>query len=107
MSALLASTPFLIAAVCTAQTLTQLGAFTFAALLPTLLPRIGHQPYGGGFVGPLGLGILLDHPRGETVVNWGLAVAHVAVIMAVGLLALRILRPRDLPDDRPSDRRAA
>jgi len=56
--------------------------------------------YSGGFVGPLTLGILLDTLGGETVMNWGIGFAHVAVIMVLGPLALICLRPRDLPGDR-------
>ncbi|MEE2688875.1 MAG: MFS transporter [Pseudomonadota bacterium] len=57
--------------------------------------------YGGGFVGPLVLGVLLDALGGETVRNWGLAFGHVAIIMLVGPLALRILKPKELPGDNP------
>ena len=60
--------------------------------------------YGGGFVGPLILGVILDFLGGETVLNWGIAFAHVAVVMMIGPLALKILKPKDLPGDRPSDR---
>ena len=56
--------------------------------------------YTGGFIGPLVLGILLDLLGGETVRNWGFAFAHLAVIMMVGPLALRLLKPKDLPGDR-------
>ena len=56
--------------------------------------------YGGGFVGPLVLGVLLDALGGESVLNWGLAFAHVAVVMLVGPAALALLRPKDLPGDR-------
>lgn len=56
--------------------------------------------YAGGFVGPLVLGVLLDRLGGETVWNWGLAFAHLAVIMLVGPLALAILKPQELAGDR-------
>jgi len=56
--------------------------------------------YTGGFIGPLVLGVLLDFLGGETVQNWGLAFAHLAVIMLVGPLALTILKPKDLVGDR-------
>lgn len=58
--------------------------------------------YGGGFVGPLTMGLLLDALGGETVTNWGIAFAHIAVVLMVGPLAIRILKPRDLPGDRPT-----
>ncbi len=57
--------------------------------------------YGGGFVGPLVMGVLLDWLGGESVRNWGLGFAHLAVIMLVGPLAFAILKPRDLSGDRP------
>jgi len=56
--------------------------------------------YGGGFVGPLVLGVLLDTLGGETVRNWGLAFGHLAAIMLIGPLALLILKPKDLAGDR-------
>jgi MFS family permease len=59
--------------------------------------------YGGGFVGPLVLGILLDALGGETVMNWGIAFAHIAVIMMVGPIVMRVMKPNDLPGDRSSD----
>jgi MFS family permease len=58
--------------------------------------------YGGGFVGPLTLGILLDTLGGETVLNWGIAFGHIAVVMIIGPIALRILKPKELPGDRPN-----
>ena len=58
--------------------------------------------YGGGFVGPLVMGIMLDGLGGETIRNWGLGFAHVAVVMLIGPLALMILRPADLEGDKPS-----
>jgi MFS family permease len=58
--------------------------------------------YSGGFVGPLVLGVLLDTLGGETVLNWGIAFAHLALIMIAGPAALRILKPKDLPGDRAS-----
>ena len=57
--------------------------------------------YGGGFIGPLVLGVLLDTLGGETIVNWGLAFGHIAIIMVIGPIFLRILKPIELPGDRP------
>ena len=57
--------------------------------------------YGGGFVGPLMMGLILHVLGGESVVNWGIAFGHVAVVLLVGPLAIRALKPRDLPGDRP------
>lgn len=56
--------------------------------------------YAGGFVGPLFLGIVLDAAGGKSHFAWGLAFAHVAVIMMIGVLAMIILKPRDLVGDR-------
>ncbi len=60
----------------------------------------GMLGYGGGFVGPLVLGVMLDFLGGETVMNWGIAFAHVSVIMVVGILAIKLLKPGELPGDR-------
>ncbi len=56
--------------------------------------------YGGGFIGPLVLGMTLDALGGETVLNWGLAFGHVALVMLLGPAALLLLRPKRLPGDR-------
>jgi len=58
--------------------------------------------YGGGFVGPLVMGLLLDALGGESVSNWGIGFAHLAIIMIIGPVALNALKPRDLAGDRPS-----
>ncbi len=56
--------------------------------------------YGGGFIGPLVMGVLLDWLGGESVINWGLGFAHLAVIMLIGPAAFAILKPRDISGDR-------
>jgi len=48
------------------------------------------------------MGILLDRLGGESVLNWGLGFAHLAVIMLVGPAAFAILKPRDISGDRPA-----
>jgi MFS family permease len=58
--------------------------------------------YGGGFIGPLVMGLLLDALGGESVLNWGFAFAHLAVIMIIGPVALKLLKPKDLSGDRPT-----
>ena len=58
--------------------------------------------YGGGFVGPLAMGLILHVLGGESVIHWGIAFGHVAIVLLVGPLAIRALKPRDLPGDRPS-----
>jgi MFS family permease len=57
--------------------------------------------YGGGFMGPLVIGLILDLAGGESVLGWGIAFAHVAVVMLFGVLALKFLRPAGLAGDRP------
>ena len=62
--------------------------------------------YSGGFVGPLTMGLILHVLGGESVIHWGIAFGHVAIVLLVGPLAIRALKPRDLPGDRAStDRR--
>jgi MFS family permease len=56
--------------------------------------------YAGGFVGPLAMGAILDLAGGESAFAWGIAFAHVGAIMALGLLAMVVLRPKDLAGDR-------
>jgi MFS family permease len=60
----------------------------------------GMLGYGGGFVGPLFLGVILDVLGGETVMNWGIAFAHVSIVMVIGILAIKLLKPGELPGDR-------
>jgi MFS family permease len=47
--------------------------------------------YAGGFLGPLGVGLLLDLNGGDGVIGWGLAFGHLAVVTLAGLLVLRRL----------------
>jgi MFS family permease len=47
--------------------------------------------YGGGFIGPLGVGLVLDLVGGNSVTGWGLAFGHIAAITLMGLLILRKL----------------
>lgn len=56
--------------------------------------------YGGGFVGPLAMGLILHVLGGESVLNWGIGFGHIAIVLLVGPLAIRALKPRDLPGDR-------
>ena len=57
--------------------------------------------YGGGFIGPLMMGLILHVLGGESVLNWGIAFGHIAIVLLVGPLAIRALKPRELPGDRP------
>jgi MFS family permease len=55
--------------------------------------------YAGSAVGPLLVGWVLDLAGGQSVFGWGLAFAHVALVMVVGPLALLCLRPQALAGD--------
>jgi hypothetical protein len=48
--------------------------------------------YAGGFVGPLGVGLVLDWAG--SVQGWGLAFGHLALITLTGLVILRGLAAR-------------
>jgi MFS family permease len=47
--------------------------------------------YAGGFLGPLGVGWVLDLAGGDGVLGWGLAFGHLAVITLAGLVVVRRL----------------
>lgn len=53
--------------------------------------------YAGGFLGPLGVGLVLDLAGGDSLLGWGLAFAHLAPITLTGLLILRRLGHRRPP----------
>jgi MFS family permease len=55
--------------------------------------------YGGGFVGPLAVGWVLDLSGGMSPMAWGLAWATVAALMVLALVAFLYIRPRDLEGD--------
>lgn len=56
--------------------------------------------YGGGFVGPLAVGWVLDLSGGMSPRAWGLAWATVAALMVLALVAFLWIRPRELEGDR-------
>ena len=56
--------------------------------------------YFGGFLGPLVLGLTLDLAGGDNPQAWGVAFMHLGVVVLVGLIAFRALRPKDLVGDR-------
>jgi len=60
----------------------------------------GMLGYSGGFIGPLVLGVLLDILGGETVMNWGVSFAHVSIVVLIGVVVIKLLKPADLPGDR-------
>jgi MFS family permease len=47
--------------------------------------------YTGGFLGPLGVGLVLDFAGGDGAVGWGLGFGHLAAVTLTGLLVLRWL----------------
>ena len=47
--------------------------------------------YAGGFIGPLGVGLVLDLYGGDSVAGWGIGFGHIAIVTMVGLLILRKL----------------
>ncbi|HEV8680832.1 MAG TPA: MFS transporter, partial [Stellaceae bacterium] len=54
--------------------------------------------YTGGFLGPLGVGLVLDLAGGDGPIGWGLGFGHVAIVTLVGLAILRRLgRPTAAP----------
>lgn len=63
--------------------------------------------YGGGFVGPIMIGWILDRAGGMSPLGWGLAFLHVAGIVLLGRFAFVLLAPRDLAGDRAGRGRAA
>lgn len=49
--------------------------------------------YAGGFLGPLGVGLVLDLRGGDDVIGWGLAFGHLAMVTLAGLAIVRRLGP--------------
>ena len=47
--------------------------------------------YTGGFLGPLGVGIVLDLAGGDSVAGWGLGFGHLALVTLAGLFVVRRL----------------
>jgi MFS family permease len=60
--------------------------------------------YAGGFLGPLALGVTLDLLGGATVLAWGVAFAHVTLVLLAGAVGFVWLRPADLAGDRAARR---
>ena len=56
--------------------------------------------YGGGFVGPIAMGWILDRAGGMSSLGWGLAFLHIAGVVLIGRFAFVFLAPRDLVGDR-------
>jgi len=54
--------------------------------------------YAGGFIGPLGVGFVLDAAGDDVLSGWGLGFGHLAVVTLTGLILLRRLGgPRSQP----------
>ena len=47
--------------------------------------------YTGGFLGPLGVGLMLDLAGGDGPVGWALGFGHLAAVTLAGLVVLRRL----------------
>ena len=47
--------------------------------------------YAGGFIGPLGVGLVLDLSGGNSVTGWGFAFGHIAVVTLMDLFILHKL----------------
>ena len=56
--------------------------------------------YGGGFLGPVVLGIVLDAAGGMSPLAWAIAFGHLAVLGLAGRAAFRALGPGALAGDR-------
>jgi predicted MFS family arabinose efflux permease len=56
--------------------------------------------YGGGFVGPLLMGWMLDLSGGMSRAGWGIAFLSVALLIAIALVAFLVMNPRELEGDR-------
>ena len=61
--------------------------------------------YGGGFVGPLMMGWILDLAGGQSTSGWGFAFAHIAIIMLIGPLAITLLRPQSIAGDQGTSKK--
>ncbi|WP_426954326.1 hypothetical protein [Muricoccus radiodurans] len=49
--------------------------------------------YTGGFIGPIGVGFVLDFVERDGGLAWGLAIGHLARIGLAGLIVIRRLSP--------------
>ena len=58
--------------------------------------------YFGGLIGLLVLGIVPDLAAGTSPPAWGIIYIHLGVVVLAGLMALSVLRPKDLAGDRSS-----
>ncbi len=56
--------------------------------------------YGGGFVGPIAVGLILDLAGGPSHMAWGLAFGHIALAMLGARIAFTLLRPQSMAGDK-------
>lgn len=56
--------------------------------------------YADGFVGPLLVGWVLDLSGGISQLGWRLSFFSVALLMALALITLWVIRPRELEGDK-------
>jgi len=57
--------------------------------------------YGGGFIGAVVFGTVLDFAGGQSTVGWLAAFGSVLVVLAIGPFALWYFQPKDVPGDKP------
>jgi predicted MFS family arabinose efflux permease len=57
--------------------------------------------YGGGFVGAVVFGIVLDLSGGQSTIGWLAAFGSVMLVLTVGPFAILYFRPKDMAGDRP------
>jgi predicted MFS family arabinose efflux permease len=57
--------------------------------------------YGGGFLGAVVFGVVLDLAGGQSTAGWLAAFASVLVVLLIGPLAIWCLKPKDMPGDKP------
>jgi predicted MFS family arabinose efflux permease len=58
--------------------------------------------YGGGFLGPLIVGLMLDAAGGMSPIGWTVAFGSIALLMVAALITFRVMRPRELEGDGSS-----
>jgi MFS family permease len=56
--------------------------------------------YGGGFIGPLLMGWILDLSGGMSRAGWTIAFLSVALLTIFALVTFLVIRPRELEGDR-------
>ncbi len=92
-----ASGTLLVALVCAAQVLVQIGAYFWLALVLRALAGIG---WAGTYM--TGLNLLADQVDAKLMSRaaWGAAFLAVAVLTLLALVAFWLIRPRELAGDR-------